>query len=81
MAKSVGWMRRGEVYLKVSSVDGKRFRGGKQPEKGWQVVFGELGSKGAGGKLFLRSRRVRRGILPLSRIESLGCALKNRTKS
>lgn len=80
MAKSVGWMRRGEVYLKVPSVDGKRFRGGK-PSKDGQVVLGELGSKGAGGKLFPRSRRGRKGILPVLRIESLGNALKNRTGS
>lgn len=55
MAKSVGWMRRGEVYLKVSLIDGTRFRGGK-PSKDGQVVFGELGNERAGGKLLLRSR-------------------------
>lgn len=47
MVKSVGWMRRGEVYLKVSSVDGMRFWGGK-PSEGGQVVFGELGTSELG---------------------------------
>lgn len=80
MVKSVGWMRRGEVYLKVSSVDGTRFWGGKPPEGG-QVVFGELGNERAGGKLFLRSRWSGGGILSLNRIKALGSPLKNRTKS
>jgi len=80
MAKSVGWMRRGEVYLKVSLIDGTRFRGGKPSEDG-QVVSGELGNERTGGKLFLRSRCCGRGILPLNRIKALGCPLKNRTRS